>query len=47
MYGHIQERGFCPHFTLQQTEHSLSREYYNGITPGFKEIMTERLRGNE
>jgi hypothetical protein len=48
MYAHIQEPGVHPHFRLEQTDHPLSLEYHNGITPEHvKEIMMERLRGNE
>jgi hypothetical protein len=36
------------HFRLEQTDHPLSLEYHKGITPErVKEIMVERLRGNE
>jgi hypothetical protein len=48
MYAHIQEPGLRLHFRLEQTDHPLSLEYHKGITPErVKEIMVERLRGNE
>ena len=48
MYALIQELGLRPHFRLEQTDHPLSLEYHQGITPErVKEIMVERLRGNE
>ena len=48
MYAHIQEPGLRPHFRLEKTEHPLSREYHEGITPErVKDIMTLRLSKNE
>ena len=48
MYAHIQEPGMRPHFFLELTDHPLSQEYHNGITPErVKEIMLGRLGGNE
>jgi hypothetical protein len=48
MYAHIQEPGIRPNFRLELTDHPLSREYHEGITPErVKEIMIQRLGGNE
>jgi len=48
MYAHIQEPGVRPNFRLEQSDHPLSREYHNGITPErVKDIMTARLRKTE
>ncbi len=48
MYAHIQEDGSRPHFRLERTDHPLSQEYHNGVTPErVKEIMLRRLRENE
>jgi len=48
MYTHIQAPGLRPHFSLEKTDHPLSREYHEGITAKrVKEIMTGRLRNNE
>jgi len=48
MYANIQEPGSRPHFMLERTEHPLSQEYHNGITPErVKTIMMDRLRANE
>lgn len=45
MYAHIQEPGWRPHFELEPTEHSLSREFWKGILPErVKDIMLRRLR---
>lgn len=44
MYAHIQELGARPTFEIEPTEHPLSQEYYNGITPErVREIMMRRL----
>lgn len=44
MYAHIQELGERPTFELEPTDHPLSVEYYEGITPErVKEIMMRRL----
>jgi hypothetical protein len=48
MWGHFQKAGERPSFELEPTNHPLSREYHNGITPErVKEIMIGRLRDNE
>ena len=45
MYAHIQAPGQCPNFILELTDHPLSQEYHNGITPErVREIMMARLR---
>jgi hypothetical protein len=47
MYAHIQELDWRPHFELERTNHPLSREYHEGITPErVRKIMRRRLRGN-
>jgi hypothetical protein len=44
MYAHIQEPGSRPHFELQLSDHPLSQEFHNGISPErVKEIMLRRL----
>jgi hypothetical protein len=44
MHAHIQEPGTRPTFELEPTDHPLSQEYYEGITPErVKEIMMRRL----
>lgn len=44
MYAHIQEPPYRPIFELEPTDHPLSREYYQGITPErVKDIMMRRL----
>ena len=44
MHAHIQEPGNRPIFELEPTDHPLSQEYYQGITPErVKEIMMRRL----
>jgi hypothetical protein len=44
MYAHIKELGERPTFELEPTDHPLSVEYYEGITPErVKEIMMRRL----
>lgn len=48
MYAHIQEPDWRPHFELEPTDHPLSKEYHNGITPErVKTIMMGRLRESE
>lgn len=48
MYAHIQPPGFRPQFRLEQTDHPLSKEYYQGISAQrVKEIMTARLSKND
>jgi hypothetical protein len=48
MYAHTQKPGLRPHFELERTDHPLSQEQYNGITPErVKEIMRERLQDLE
>lgn len=48
MYARIENVDWRPSFELEPTEHPLSREYHNGITPErVKEIMLERLKANE
>ena len=48
MYAHIQEPGVRPNFRLERTEHPLSQEYHNGVTPErVKEIMLARLPETE
>lgn len=45
MYARVQEPGRRPTFEVERSDHLLSQEYHNGITPGrVKEIMTRRLR---
>jgi len=44
MYAHIQDVGDRPTFELEPTDHPLSQEYYDGITPErVREIMMRRL----
>jgi len=44
MYAHIQKVGSRPIFELEPTDHPLSLEYYDGITPDrVKDIMMRRL----
>lgn len=44
MYAHIQELKQRPIFELEPTDHPLSQEFYQGITPErVKEIMMRRL----
>jgi hypothetical protein len=44
MYAHIQKPGWRPLFELEPTDHPLSLEYRNGISPQrVKEIMLGRL----
>jgi hypothetical protein len=44
MYAHIQELNWRPHFELERTDHPLSKEYHEGITPErVKQIMLSRL----
>lgn len=46
MYAHIQPPGERPHFELEPSDHPLSREFYEGISPErIKELMKRRLRG--
>jgi hypothetical protein len=48
MYAHIQKLDWRPHFELEPTDHPLSREFHDGVSPErVKEIMTNRLRGLE
>jgi hypothetical protein len=48
MYAHVQPLGEPPRFELEPTDHPLSVEFYEGITPQrVKEIMRERLRDCE
>jgi hypothetical protein len=48
MYAHIQEVGWRPNFRLELTDHPLSQEYHQGITPErVKEIMLKRLGSNK
>jgi hypothetical protein len=45
MYAHTQIIGQYPKFELEPTDHPLSQEFHNGITPErVKEIMRNRLR---
>lgn len=45
MYAHTREPGERPTFEVEPTEHSLSQEYYQGITAErVKEIMMRRLK---
>lgn len=44
MFAHIQEPGMRPHFRLERSDHPLSQEYHQGITPErVKEIMFQSL----
>jgi hypothetical protein len=44
MYAHVQELEKRPVFELEPTDHPLSQEFYDGITPErVKEIMMRRL----
>jgi hypothetical protein len=44
MHAHIQKPGRRPSFELEPSDHLLSREYHNGISPErVKEIMIRRL----
>lgn len=44
MFAHIQEPGHRPHFSLERTNHPLSVEYHQGISPErVKEIMFRNL----
>ncbi|HET7286454.1 MAG TPA: DUF2199 domain-containing protein, partial [Pyrinomonadaceae bacterium] len=44
MYAHVHEPDERPTFELEPTDHPLSQEYYQGITPErVKEIMMRRL----
>jgi hypothetical protein len=48
MHAHIQKADLRPNFELELSDHPLSREYHNGITPErVKEIMLGRLKQNE
>lgn len=45
MYAHVREVGLCPSFEVQETDHPLSQEFHNGITPArVKELMAGALR---
>ena len=45
MLAHIQPGNERPHFELERTDHPLSIEYHNGITPErLKEIMNSLVR---
>ena len=47
MYAHIQGDNERPWFELEETDHPLSREYFDGISPArVKEIMLRRLRSS-
>ena len=48
LYAHVKVPGERPIFEIEPTDHPLSQEYYQGISPErVKAIMTQRLRDTE